>query len=558
MKKTIPTSIANTLFYIEEDTYKELDEYLTSIRAHFASSPDSIEIIHDIEDRIREQFIEFTGGENKSDSKTGNERIITAAHVTELIKRMGRPEDFGDDANTAADGTSNNANSKSANANNKQARKLYRDGEHQVIAGVASGIGAYLNVDPVVIRIIFLISVFLGGAGVIAYIILWIAVPEAKTASQKLEMQGDPVTLQSVSDKIKEKINQIDKDEVKDKAKTVGNDIGRGIGNFLSAIARSIGPILGGIIGVAFKIIAIAAIIGIAFAFFAAAFNPGTGLLDFPVHDFMSPAMYYILLSLVFLAGIIPFIFLSTLGSIFLRKKTFFKGTAATILLSIWMIAIFGSITFAGTLGKNVQNYVQTDPKFQETSQVVTLTEFDALIAENAQNITIVPGETYAATITGRKNDIERVTFDSIDKTLRVHNKDDINLCFFCFRFGTKIVLTTPTAITSINTENASKVIYEGTLKDIKVDLENASMIYLKGTATTLTGNLQNASKLDAAGLITETVDLDLQNASKAEVYATKHLKAQAMNASKVTQYGPADTDDVDTQNGSDVETVRN
>ncbi len=555
MKKTIPTSIANTLFYIEEDTYKELDEYLTSIRAHFASSPDSIEIIHDIEDRIREQFIEFTGGENKSDSKTGSERIITSAHVTELIKRMGRPEDFGDDEATSQNGTSS---SRTNTANDKHARKLYRDADHQVIAGVASGIGAYLNVDPVIIRIIFLISVLLGGAGVIAYIILWIAVPEAKTASQKLEMQGDPVTLQSVSDKIKEKINQLDKDEVKDKAKTVGNDIGRGMGNFLSAIARSIGPILGGIIGVAFKIIAIAAIIGISFAFFVAAFNPGTGLLDFPVQNFMSPAMYYILLSLVFLAGIIPFIFLNALGSIFLRKKTFFKGTAATILFSIWMIAIFGSITFAGTLGKNVQNYVQTDPRFQETSQVIPLTEFDALIAQNAQNITIIPGETYSATITGRQNDIDRIAFDGTDKTLRIHNKNDINLCFFCFRFGTKIILTTPTAITSIDTENASKVIYEGALTNIDVELENASMIYLKGTAATLTGKLENASKLDAASLITETVDIDLQNASKADVHATKSLKAEVMNASKLTQYGPADTDDVKTHNGSDVETIRN
>lgn len=59
MKKTIPTSIANTLFYIEEDTYKS-SKVPASIRQHFAGQDDSIEIIHDIEDRIREQFISYT------------------------------------------------------------------------------------------------------------------------------------------------------------------------------------------------------------------------------------------------------------------------------------------------------------------------------------------------------------------------------------------------------------------------------------------------------------------------------------------------------------------
>ncbi|MBP7831943.1 MAG: PspC domain-containing protein [Candidatus Pacebacteria bacterium] len=542
MKKTIPTSIANTLFYIEEDTYKELDEYLSSIRAHFASSPDSIEIIHDIEDRIREQFIEFTGGENRGENKSGNERIITAAHVAELIKRMGRPEDFGDD--TESTSTAGNK------TDSRHGKKFYRDTEHQVIAGVASGIGAYLNIDPVVVRILFLISVLLGGAGIIAYIILWIAVPEAKTASQKLEMQGDPVTLQSVSEKIKEKINTIDKDEIKDKAKNAGSAIG--------TIAERIARVFGGIIGVAFKIIAIIAILGISFAFFMAAFSQGAGLFDFPINSFLSAPMYYILLSIIFLVAIIPFIFLNSLGSVFLHKKTFFRGTAATVLFSIWMLAIFGGITFAATIGKNVSTYIQTDPKFQETTQTIPLAEFDKLIAQNAQNITIVSGAEYSATITGRQNDVDRVAFDPIDKTLRIHNKTEMNLCFFCYRFGTKITLTTPLPIGDIETQNASKVMYEGTFTNLDIEMQNASMIYLKGTADKLTATLQNASKLDAASLVTKDIELTLQNASKAEVNATESLKAEAMNASKIEQYGKADIDDVKTNNGSAVSTSHN
>ncbi|MEN9582580.1 MAG: hypothetical protein RL641_534, partial [Candidatus Parcubacteria bacterium] len=116
MKKTIPTSIANTLFYIEEDTYGELDAYLSSIRLYFASYTDNIEIIKDIESRIAEQFIDYTSGAEKS------ARIITKEHVDKLISSMGKPEDFGED--------SQEKGTQQEEKKAKTPRKFYRDTEH--------------------------------------------------------------------------------------------------------------------------------------------------------------------------------------------------------------------------------------------------------------------------------------------------------------------------------------------------------------------------------------------------------------------------------------------
>lgn len=70
-------------------------------------------------------------------------------------------------------------------------RRIYRNEENKVVAGVASGLAAYLRVDAVVIRVLFLLAMFWGGFGLLAYLVLWIATPVAKSLSQKVEMEGD-------------------------------------------------------------------------------------------------------------------------------------------------------------------------------------------------------------------------------------------------------------------------------------------------------------------------------------------------------------------------------
>ena len=90
--------------------------------------------------------------------------------------------------------------------NKGQFRKFFRSRKHQVVSGVAGGLGAYFNVDPVIFRIAFVLTTILGGAGIIIYIVLWAITPEAKTVTDELQMQGNPVTLNNIEEQIKKNI----------------------------------------------------------------------------------------------------------------------------------------------------------------------------------------------------------------------------------------------------------------------------------------------------------------------------------------------------------------
>ena len=59
-------------------------------------------------------------------------------------------------------------------------KRLYRSKE-KMVAGVCSGLADYLNIDPTIIRILFVVIAFLGGASLLAYLIMWIIVPEEKS-----------------------------------------------------------------------------------------------------------------------------------------------------------------------------------------------------------------------------------------------------------------------------------------------------------------------------------------------------------------------------------------
>ncbi len=183
MKKTISINIANTLYNIEEDAYQALDGYLSAVKAHFASNEDKDEILKDIEARIAERFSENPG------------TVITLVQVEKVIEDMGSVNQFDD------------VQQEPVTEGGK--KRLYRDTDDAVLAGVASGLGQYFGIDTTIVRLIFLVSIFLGGLGIATYIVLWLMVPEALTAAQKLEMRGEPVNLSTVSSFVKEKIESL-------------------------------------------------------------------------------------------------------------------------------------------------------------------------------------------------------------------------------------------------------------------------------------------------------------------------------------------------------------
>ncbi len=188
MNKTVTVNIGGIVFHIEENAYDMLGSYLQAIRNHFTISDGRDEIIQDIESRIAEIFQQSLGTARQ---------VITADDVNQAIGIMGRPEDFGASEDAAA------TNAPEGNEYNNQSdhffkRRLYRDNDDKVIAGVCSGIGHRLGIDAVWMRLLFIIIFFFAGSGILVYIILAIVMPKAITPTQKLEMRGDPVNISSI------------------------------------------------------------------------------------------------------------------------------------------------------------------------------------------------------------------------------------------------------------------------------------------------------------------------------------------------------------------------
>jgi phage shock protein PspC (stress-responsive transcriptional regulator) len=177
MKKIININLSGRVIPIEDSAYEKLQAYIESLRRYFSNEEGRDEIINDIESRIAELM-------NEKIRKGAS--CITDADIEEIAQSMGRPEDF--DAEAAADATesahqsghqqSAYTSSSSSSSEKKSRGRLYRDTSDKFIGGVCSGIAAYMNVDPAIVRILFAIITFGGfGLGFLAYILLWIILP---------------------------------------------------------------------------------------------------------------------------------------------------------------------------------------------------------------------------------------------------------------------------------------------------------------------------------------------------------------------------------------------
>ncbi|MEM6726423.1 MAG: PspC domain-containing protein [Bacteroidota bacterium] len=202
MNKIVSINLGGYPFTIDEDAYELLTKYLDSIRAHFKDSEGCEEIVADIEARLAELCQENLDGNP----------ILTLKDVQKAIQTMGRPEEFGAEAEETShsDKAAGSGSGKGKNFKIKTGKKLFRNMDDKVIGGVCSGLSAYFGIqDPTILRVIVAIAFFAGGIGFLPYIILWVVVPEAKTAADKLAMRGEPINVNSIAKTIQEEVEKI-------------------------------------------------------------------------------------------------------------------------------------------------------------------------------------------------------------------------------------------------------------------------------------------------------------------------------------------------------------
>ena len=190
MKRTENINLGGIPFVIDTNAFDHLDHYLDAVERQFGNSADAEEIVHDIEARMAELLLES----KKSSS------IVSLQDIKDVIHTMGMPNELNEQA-----GFYGYDDDKSHNITT--GKKIYRDKDNTVVAGVCSGIAAYYGInDPTIVRVIFAVIGISLGIGVLAYIIMWILIPEAKTASDKLAMRGEPINIESIGDYIEKEV----------------------------------------------------------------------------------------------------------------------------------------------------------------------------------------------------------------------------------------------------------------------------------------------------------------------------------------------------------------
>lgn len=361
MKKTFTINISGIIFHIDDDAYSKLNSYLSSIKVHFNNLDGKEEVISDIESRIAEIL-----QSKLNDAK----QVIVLTDINDIIGIMGQPSDFSDEEDEPV----------KSNYSYQQSgyKRLYRDPENKMIGGVASGIGAYLHVDPLWVRILFIVSLFTT-LGAFIYLILWVVVPEALTTTERLKMKGEKVNISNIEKSIKDefdhlkgKINDLTqqaKETVKKKSdipKTIFEDILEFFINIAKALFKGLVILLGIVImvtGLSLVLAFVAAFFGHGIWFFD---GPEMGVLPvFQLIDiFLSSSGNIGLLKvgLFFLIGI-PFIMLMYAGirMIFGFERIRHLGLTAFVL---WLIGLALTISFSYKMFHNFRYEVEDKEEY--------------------------------------------------------------------------------------------------------------------------------------------------------------------------------------------------
>ena len=338
MNKTVNINIGGFFFHVDEDAYQKLSTYFDAIKRSLSNTSGKDEIMKDIEMRVAELFTE----RQKSDK-----HVISILDVEQVITIMGQPEDYriDDDAESPKSETFYIPN---------KTKKLYRDIDTNILGGVGAGLGHYLGVDAIWIRLL-LIVLLIGSAGTMTfiYLIFWILLPEAKTTSERLEMRGEPVNLTNIEkkvregfDRVSEEVQKIDYDKYGRHAKSGAEKITSSLGELIQKLLRLLAKIIGAFI-VIISISTLASLIigvltvGTASFFFV----PWQANVDAVLASGFP--LWLIVLLGTFAIGI-PFFFLMLLGLKLLVSNLKTMGNISKYsLMALWFISV-GTLIFFG------------------------------------------------------------------------------------------------------------------------------------------------------------------------------------------------------------------
>src|SRR6056297_861776 len=518
MNKTISITLNGMIFHIEEDGYEELKNYLDSIKQYFAQTEGKEEIITDIESNVAEKF---------SSKISGKKKVIIKKDVEEIIGIMGSVQDIAQEADESPDGEEDKK---------ENVKRLYRDPDDAVIAGVCSGLGAYFNIDPVIFRVLFVVSFLFYGTSAVLYIVLWIAMPKAENNAQKLEMRGDSVTLKTIEENIKSKVaDPKTRKKLKSAPLNILNAVFEAAGNLI----KKLWPIVISLAGIV--IVAINLMVAATATFMAAVF-----LLDIdsayinseiPLGEILSTGQYYTGLISSYLIIIVPTVFFILIGVALAKRKNTLTTLSISVMVGIWMISllVFGlvAVEAAPEIGRRV------DQSMNERSITINkeIKDFNKILISDNNKVNLVQGEDFQINMSGREKDLNDIRLNVTDGQLLIKEEPENGICLFCYDRKAEINITMP-ALEYIRVEDSADADIQGFdndrikveargASDIKADLFNPTQdieitgsadMELSGSSSALTVSMDGFSDLNGTTLNSRDIKIDLDDHSEAHL----------------------------------------
>lgn len=408
MDKTININLGGILFQVDEEAFRILRDYLQAINNRFAHIQGGHETIEDIESRIAEIF----------QSQKGSTGAVTKENVESMIGIIGKPEDF-DQGWPEQAGPSYSS----------QKKRMFRNPNDKIIGGVCSGIAAYLDSDPVLFRILFVLFTAFFGVGFFVYLGLWIALPEARTDSQKRSMFGNNINSGN-SDRKTDENTQV----VSTANYISGYNSSSKLGNAINEVFRALGRVFYIvlrifliIIGVALVLTGFLAILSFVIVFifrYPGAFSfDSSGANLIYLKDFLNYIVNPSAVPWIIILSTITFI-LPMLALIYWGVKMIFwfrarDGVVSLVVLVIWVMSIAAlsiigfneGISFAETGKTTIETVL---PKSQDTLYVMT----DKKIADLKYDKQFsLPHEEYSVFLNDQKKELYIRTYFAVERS---------------------------------------------------------------------------------------------------------------------------------------------
>ncbi len=508
MKKVINITIGSTIFLIEEGAYDALNDYLNEIKSHFSRDEEGGDVVEDIENSIAEKLI--TKGFN-------TDKAIMNKDVEDIISLMGTVEELSGESEGDSDDPKEEVSTNS--------KRLYRDTEDIIIGGVASGIARYFSIDPVIVRVLFVIFGIFGGFGIPAYILLWMIVPAADTASKKIRMNGKKATISEIEDFVKSKIDEVPKSKWK-KFFSFPFLILKKLFAFIVKVLKSTGPILSGIIGVSISLTTLISLFAFSISFIALASGGGStdpviasvvGILSAGALGFATMISLYLLVA-------IPLLSITLFGVMLIRRKKFLGWIGSTVLFVLWFVSANIISASALTSIDEIRDGIDQAHAQVKASYIVEEygdLEFSSIDISGNTEVRIIKGDENKVVVKGSERALEALQVESEDGELNIYRDYEFYICiFYCNELFSKTIIT-------ITTPELERVSFSGNVKGETDDFttENFSARF-SGNANFL------------MSVISETFDLRITGSGVATLAgSTDDLSIKLSGSSKIHGY---------------------